>query len=85
MSAKNNSNQFDIIINEAGKKLGISPDALRAAINDPNKAQSMLNEIDKKTGGKFNASNPESMKNMIKNNPQTQKMYDDLMRGGKNG
>lgn len=85
MSAKNNNNQFDIIINEAGKKLGISPDALRAAINNPEMAQSMLNEIDKKTGGKFNASNPDSMKNMIKNNPQAQKMYDDLTRGGNNG
>lgn len=81
----NNGNQLNDLINMAGKKLGISPDALRAALSDPNKAQQMLGEIDKKTGGAYNASNPESLKNMMKNNPNAQKMFNDLTRGGKNG
>jgi hypothetical protein len=81
----NNSNQLNDMLNMAGKKLGISPEALRNALSDPNKAQQLLGEIDKKTNGKINATNPDAMKNMMKNNPNAQKIFNDLIRGGKNG
>lgn len=83
--AQNSGNQFNDMINMAGKKLGISPDALRAALSDPKKAQDMLGEIDKKSNGQFSSQNPEAVKNMLKSNKNAQAIFNNLTRGGKNG
>lgn len=85
MSANISSDQLNAMLNTAGKKLGISPNALRAALSDPKKAESMLSQIDKQSGGKVKATNKASLEKMVKNNPAAKKMLDDLMRGGKNG
>jgi hypothetical protein len=73
------------MLETAGKKLGISPDTLRAALSDPKKAESLVNQIDKKTGGKISSSDPSALKKMIDNNPKAKKMFDDFTRGGRNG
>lgn len=79
------NNQFDSMINQAAQKLGISPDALKAAINDPKKADSMLGEINKKTNGELNTQNAKAMKDMLNKNPQAKQMFNNLTKGGKNG
>lgn len=75
------NNQLDALLKTAGKKLGISPDALRQALTDPKKAEEMLSAIDKRTGGKINVKDPNSLENMIKNNPKAKKLFDDLTKG----
>ena len=85
MSSNISKEQLNAMLDTAGKKLGISPDALRAALSDPKIAETMLAQIDKKSGGKFKASDKSSIENMVKNNPKAKKMLDDLTRGGKNG
>ena len=85
MSSNNSGDQLSALLQTAGKKLGISPDALLAALSDPKKADAMLSEIDKKTGGKISAKGAGSLENMVKNNPAAKKILDDLTRGGKNG
>jgi len=83
---RNNSNdQLGAMLETAGRKLGISPDALRAALSDPKKAQQLVGEIDRKSGGKICSGGIESLEKMVRNNPQARKIYDDIIRGGKNG
>lgn len=85
MSYNNSNDQLNALLKTAGKKLGISPDALRAALSNPEKAETMLSQIDKRTGGKISGADAGSIENMIKNNPKAKKIFDDLTRGGKNG
>lgn len=85
MTYNNNNSQLDALLKTAGKKLGVSPDALRAALTDPKKAEEMLSTIDKRTGGKLNVKDPSALENMIRNNPKAKKLFDDLTRGGRNG
>ena len=85
MSSNNSSDQLNSLLQTAGKKLGISPDVLLSALSDPKKAESLLSQIEKKTGEKIGATDQSSLEKMVKNNPKAKKMLDDLMRGGKNG
>ena len=85
MSSNNSNDQLSALLKTAGKKLGISPNDLLAALSDPKKADAMLSEIDKKTGGKISAKGTDSLENIVKSNPAAKKMFDDLTRGGKNG
>lgn len=87
MSNKNGGqdDQLSMLLNTAGKKLGISPESLRAALSDPKLAESVLGQIDKNSGGKLKMTSKESLEKMVKNNPQAKKLYDELSRGGKNG
>jgi hypothetical protein len=85
MSSNNSNDQLNAMIQAAGKKLGIPPSELLAALSNPKKADAMLSQIDKKTGGKISAKGTESLENIIKNNPTAKKMFDNLTRGGKNG
>lgn len=77
--------QLNAILETAGKKLGISPDQLRAAMSDPKKAESLLNKIDKHNGGKFNTQDPAALEKIVRNNPKAKKMLDELSRGDRNG
>lgn len=85
MSSNISNEQLNAMIKAAAKKLGISSDQLRAAISNPQKAESVLSQIDKKSGGKFSTSDTKSLEKMIMNNPKAKKMFDDLTRGNKNG
>jgi hypothetical protein len=85
MSSNNSNDQLNVLLSTAGKKLGISPDKLRAALNDPKIAESLLSQIEDKSGGKFKTGDKGALEKMIKNNPQAKKLLDDLTRGGKNG
>lgn len=73
------------LLETAGKKLGISPDILREALSDPEKAQTLISEIDRKSGGKISSGGAQSLENMVNSNPKAKKLYDDIIRGGKNG
>lgn len=85
MSSNISNEQLNAMIKTAAKKLGVSSDQLRAALSNPQKAESVLSQIDKKSGGKFNTSDKSSLERMIMNNPKAKKMFDDLTRGNKNG
>jgi hypothetical protein len=85
MSANISNEQLNAMLQTAGKKLGISPDALRAALSDPKKAESMMSQIKSKSGGKVGGMDKGALEKMVKSNPQAKQMLDDLMRGGKNG
>lgn len=85
MASNNSNDQLNALLSTAGKKLGISPDQLRAALSDPKIAQSLLSDIDKKSGGKFKTGDKSALEKMVNSNPQAKKILDDLTRGGKNG
>lgn len=85
MPNNKSNDQLGALLDAAGKKLGISPQTLREALNDPQKAQAIVGQIDKKSGGKISSGGTDSLEKMIKNNPKAQKLFDDIMRGGKNG
>lgn len=83
MSSNISNEQLNAMLKTASKKLGISPDNLRAALSNPEKADSVLSQIDKNSGGKFNTSDTKSLERMIMNNPKARKMFEDLARGKK--
>jgi hypothetical protein len=85
MSNNNSNDQLNALLQTAGKKLGISPNALLAALSDPQKAEVLLSQIEKRSGGKISASDPSSIEKMVKDNPKAKKILDDLARGNKNG
>lgn len=85
MQNNKSENKLDALLKTAGEKLGISPEALRAALNDPQKAEQIISGINKKAGDGINSESTRSLENMINKNPKARKLYDDIMRGGKNG
>lgn len=85
MSSNISNEQLNAMLKTASKKLGISSDQLRSALSNPQKAESVLSQIDRKTGGKFNTSDTKSLEKMLRNNPKARKMFDDLTRGNKDG
>lgn len=85
MSSNISEDQLNAMLEMAGKKLGIAPTQLRAALSDPKKAETLVSQINHKSGGKFNTSDPSSLEKMVKNNPNAQKMLDDLTKGNKDG
>jgi Uncharacterized protein conserved in bacteria len=85
MSSNNSNDQLNALLSTAGKKLGISPDQLRAALSDPKTAETLLSQIESKSGGKIKTGDKSALEKMVKSNPQAKKLLDDLTRGGKNG
>lgn len=84
MSSNISKEQLEAILKTAGRKLGVAPDALRAAMSDPQKAESLLSQLDERSGGKISA-NVDALEKKVKGDPKAKKMLDDLARGGKNG
>ncbi|MFT8888795.1 MAG: hypothetical protein ABF449_01210 [Ethanoligenens sp.] len=83
-NGKPTQQDIDRLLQIASKKLGISPDKLKTTLSDSKTAQELLNRV----GGekaKQALNNPQVLQDMLKNNPQAKRFYDDLTGGGKNG
>lgn len=83
MSSNISNEQLNAMLKTASKKLGISPDKLREALSNPQKVDSVISQIDKKSGVKINVSDTKSLERMIMNNPKARKMFEDLAKGKK--
>jgi hypothetical protein len=85
MSSNISDEQLNAMLQTASKKLGISANQLRAALSDPKLAESVLGQMDKKSGGTFNLSDTQALEKLIRSNPKAKKMFDDITRGNGNG
>ncbi len=68
------------MLETAGKKLGVRPEMLRAALSDPKKAEEVLTQINQNSGGKIDTTSPETLERMVRANPAAKKALDDLRR-----
>lgn len=90
MANKNNGNispdALEAMLKLASKKLGTTPEQLKSTLSDPQKADRLISELDKKQGGKIKSTlnNTKSMDQLM-NNPNVKKMLNDLMGDKKNG
>ena len=71
----------------ASKKLGISPEQLKSTLNDPKKANALLDSLDKKNNGALKSamSDPKTLQKMVENNPAARKLFNELMGEKDNG
>lgn len=83
-NGKPSQKDIDRLLQIASKKLGTTPEKLKATLSDKKATQSLLGHI----GGekaKQALNNPQVLQDLLKNNPQAKRFYDDLNGGGNHG
>lgn len=83
-NGKPTQKDIDRLLQIASKKLGITPEKLKATLSDKKAVQTLLNRV----GGekaKQALTDPQALQDLLKNNPQAKRFYDDLNGGGNHG
>ena len=71
----------------ASKKLGMTPEQLKSTISDPQKANILLQKLDKNNNGKVKSAvnDPKALEDLINSNPKAKKLLNDLLGDKKDG
>ncbi len=83
-NGKPTKEDIERLLQIASKKLGITPEKLKTTLSDKKATQDLLGRL----GGekaKQAVQDPQALQDLLKNNPQARKFYDDMTGGGKNG
>lgn len=83
-NGKPTKEDIERLLQIASKKLGITPEKLKTTLSDKKATQDLLGHL----GGekaKQAVQDPQALQDLLKNNPQARKFYDDMTGGGKNG
>lgn len=74
---------LNAMLKMASSKLGMTPEQLKSAVSDPERADSLLSAIDKSSGGKVSStiSGTGSLEEFLRKNPRAKKLMEELTGG----